>query len=474
MANTINLIPNKLVIEQVNASPFWRMRFKVDGKWHSRSTKKADADEASIFAREQYTELEVLERHGVGSFIAHTVSDVSKIYYQQLFDALKSGTGKPTYKAYMTVISKYIDPIAGDWDIRSVSNSRLEDYFSDCEAKLGRQQAKGTINTHNIVWRQMFRIALDRRWIKVENIPELTIKNKGRAGNRRPAFTLDEYKQLRRFLRTYHESADRFSSKYRRQLLREYCIFLFATGMRPGKEVLGLKWKHIQNPDGSGPVTITNPEGKTGDRPIVPMNFIKPSLRRLKTLTKRNSPEDYVFATPDGEAAKGMSHLVSRAFTDAGLRFDTLGRPRTAYSFRHAYATLLRIYRDFSFDELAENMGNSVEMIQRHYNQAKTTDRANRYATGRSRRSYADRKIDKVLDYLESLPNEFKELAKEKIESGEVEDELIFARSLQIEIELWDAGAITTADTATSSNLQYVIDAALNRAEEFLHGESVW
>ncbi len=293
MANTINLIPNKLVIEQVSASPFWRMRFKVDEKWHSRSTKKADADEAGIFAREQYTELEVLERHGVGSFIAHTVSDVSKIYYQQLFDTLKSGTGKPTYKAYMTVITKYIDPITGDWDVRSVSNSRLDDYFSVCETKLGRQLAKGTINTHNIVWRKIFRIALDRRWIKVENIPELTIKNKGRVSKRRPAFTLDEYKQLRRFLQTYHETADRFSSKYRRQLLREYCIFLFATGMRPGKEVLGLKWKHVQYVDGPATVTITNPEGKTGDRPIVPMNFIKPSLRRLKALTKRAAPEDF-------------------------------------------------------------------------------------------------------------------------------------------------------------------------------------
>ena len=101
-----------------------------------------------------------------------------------------------------------------------------------------------------------------------------------------------------------------------------------------------------------------------------------------------------MFCYTSGEAAKGMSHLVSRAFTDADLKYDLLGRARTAYSFRHTYATLLRVYLDFSFDELAVNMGNSVEMIQRHYCQAKTTDRAGRYATSRDRQSQSDRKID--------------------------------------------------------------------------------
>ena len=358
-----------MVIEQVDASPFWRIRYKVNGKWKSKTTKKKSQSEAEEFAREKLTELEVLKKHGIYKETSNTVSNVSKIYYQQLVDALKSKTGKPTYETYKSVVTRYIDPIAGNWDIRSVTNERLDEYFSGCDQIIGPQQAKGIINTHNIVWRQIFRIAQDRRWMSADDIPRLTIKDKGRKGNRRQALTLDEYKQIRRFLRTYHISANQFSSKYRRQLLREYCIFLFTTGMRPGRELLGLRWKHINHQDGASPASIVNPKGKTGDRPIVPLNSIKPSLRRLKELTKRTGPEDYVFATPDGEAAKGMSHLVSRAFTDAGLKYDAPGRARMAYSFRHTYATLLRVYRDYLFDELAENMGNRVEMIQRHYYQ---------------------------------------------------------------------------------------------------------
>ncbi len=472
MANTVELIPSKLVIEQVAASPFWRMRFKVNGKWKGKTTKKKDQTEAETFAREKYTELEILEKHGIFSEISNTVSDVSKIYYQQLVDSQKNGTGKPTYRSYKSVITKYIDPIAGKWDIRAVSNSRLDEYFSACESIIGRQPAKGTINTHNVVWRQIFRIAQDRRWVTADEIPRLTIKDKGREGQRRPAFTLEEYKRLRRFLRTYHQSADRFSSEYRRQLLREYCIFLFATGMRPGREVLGLQWKHIQFADGPSPVTLVNPLGKTGDRPIVAMNFVKPSLRRLKTLTKHTAPEDFVFATPNGDAAKGMSHLVSRALTDAGLRYDSLGKARTAYSFRHTYATLLRVYRDFSFDELAENMGNSVEMIQRHYYQAKTTDRASRYATGRGRRTQTDRKVDIIHEMLkQKFGAEFYDTLRSMLDEHQFEDDYIALRAVEIEMERWQTDS-STKDRSVAESMEYIIEFAVNRYEEFMNAES--
>ncbi len=471
MANTIELIPNKLVIEQVNASPFWRMRFKANGKWKGKTTKKADQFEAETFAREKFTELELLAKHGIYQEISNTVSDVSKIYYQQLVDALKNNTGKPTYETYKSVVTKYIDPIAGKWDIRSVSNLKLDDYFAACDNIIGRQQAKGTINTHNVVWRQIFRIAQDRRWITANDIPRLTVKDKGRETKRRPAFTLYEYKQLRRFLRTYHQSADRFSSEYRRQLLREYCIILYATGMRPGREVLGLQWKHIQYTDGPSNVVITNPLGKTGSRPIVPMNFIKASFRRLKKLTNHTTPEDFVFATPNGAAAKGMSHLVSRAFTDAGLRFDSLGRARTAYSFRHTYATLLRVHRDFSFDELAENMGNSVEMIQRYYYQAKPTDRASRYATGRGRQTQTDRKIDHLQELIkERFGVDYGAVVSGIFEEHGLQDDYVALRAYEIEQEQWEDEY--GDERPVMENLEYIMEGAVNRYKEFMNGDN--
>ena len=473
MANSIEIIPNKLVIEQVSASPYWRMRFKVNGKWIGKTTKRKDQAEAAEFARQQFTERELLEKHGIYNTVSTTVSDVSKIYYQRLVDAQKKGTAKPTYKSYQSVITKYIDPIAGKWDIRAVSNTKMDEYFSACESIIGRQPAKGTINTHNVVWRQLFRIAQDRRWMTADDLPRLTLKDKGRVGQRRPAFSLDEYIQIRRFLRTYHLSADRFSSEYRRQLLREYCIILFATGMRPGREVLGLQWKHVQFAGGPSPVAIVNPQGKTGDRPIVAMNFIKPSLRRLKKLTNHTEPDDYVFATPNGEAAKGMSHLVSRALTDAGLRYDPLGKARTAYSFRHTYATMLRVYRDFSFDELAENMGNSVEMIQRHYYQAKTTDRASRYATGRGRRTQTDRKVDIIHEMLkQKFGSEFYGTLRSMLDEHQFEDDYIALRAVEIEMERWQTGP-TTKDRSVADSMDYIIEFAVNRYEEFMTADSI-
>lgn len=475
MANTIPLIPNKLVIETTNGSPFWRMRYKDGDGWVAKSTKKSTPEAAEEFAREQYAEIAVLQKHGYSKRIAHTVSDASKIYYQNLTDMLNAGTGKVTYKTYCGVIRKHIDPIAGQWDIRGITNEKMLEYDQAVAKNLGRQPAKGTINTHNIVWRQIFQIARDRKWVSTDDIPVLNIRDKGEKGNRRPEISLDEYKHFRRFLRTYHETSDRFATQYKRKLLREYCIVLMASGMRPGREILGLRWKHIKFTDGATAVELTNPIGKTGDRPIVPMNFIKPALRRLKKLTKRTEPEDYVFAMPDGEVATGMSPMVSKAMSAAGIRVDQLGKKRTAYSLRHTYATFLRKYRDFTYDELAENMGTSIQMLQRHYVHAKSTDRINRYATGKKKQTRSEKTVEEIHDLLtQKFTPEVVSFLLSAMSSEQFEDEVLLVQAFEIELRNWNQRAENEAETSTDHNLRYVFQAAQNRAEEFLHGETIW
>ncbi len=475
MANSIPLIPGKLVIETTRGSPYWRMRFKDGDGWSAKSTKHSDQEAAEDYAREQYAEIAVLQKHGIGRRIAHTVSDLSKIHYQNLTDMLNAGTGKVTYETYRGVIRKHIDPIAGDWDIRSITNEKMLEYEQAVAKSLGRQPAKGTINTHNIVWRQIFQIARDRKWMSADEVPVLNIRDKGEKGSRRPEISLDEYKHFRRFLRTYHEGSDRFVTRYKRKLLREYCIVLLASGMRPGREILGLRWKHIQFSDGPSAVELTNPLGKTGDRPIVPMNFIKPSLRRLKGLTKHTEPEDYVFAMPDGAVATGMSPMVSAAMSAAGIRVDPLGKKRTAYSLRHSYATFLRKYRDFTYDELAENMGTSIQMLQRHYVHAKSTDRITRFATGKKRQTRYEKKVEAIHDILmQKFTPEIVTFLVGAMTEAQFEDEVLLVQAFEIELRNWNEQAADDTETATDQNLRYVFQAAQNRAEEFLHGETTW
>ena len=338
--------------------------------------------DAESFARQKYAEQQVLVKHGIGNEITHTVSDVSKIHYQNLLNMRDTEDDKPSYDGYISLIRNHIDPIAGKWDIKKISNAKIAEYEKAVTKKIGRIPSKGTLNKHNIVWRAIFAIARDRKWCSADDLPVFTVKDKGRKSINRPWLSLEEYIYFRRFLRTYHEEAVHFGSKHKRMVLREYCIVIIASGMRPGKEPLGLKWKHIKFKDGPDPVEISLPDGKTKDRQIVPMNSIKPAIRRLKKISNHTGPEDYVFCMPDGSPLSDMSAMVSRAFSDAGLRIDIDGKKRTAYSLRHTYATLNRVYRGFGYEDLAENMGTSVTMMELHYIHAKPTDTKSRYATG--------------------------------------------------------------------------------------------
>ena len=70
---------------------------------------------------------------------------------------------------------------------------------------------------------------------------------------------------------------------------------------------------------------------------------------------------------PDGSQVTGLGEMFGNALEEADLRLDRKGNRRTLYSLRHTYATRQITYRRVGWDLLAENMGTSVEMIQRHY-----------------------------------------------------------------------------------------------------------
>lgn len=125
MSNSVVLIPNELSIEKVARSPFWRMRWKENDRWRSVTTKKSDQAEAESVARQEYATKQVLKEHGIEKGILNSVSDVSAIYYEGLSNKIKNGTGKASYSYYKSIVRNYIDPIAGKWSIKGVSEGAV-------------------------------------------------------------------------------------------------------------------------------------------------------------------------------------------------------------------------------------------------------------------------------------------------------------------------------------------------------------
>ena len=78
-----------------------------------------------------------------------------------------------------------------------------------------------------------------------------------------------------------------------------------------------------------------------------------------------------IFCDLDGTPIKSLSAGFRNLLEEAGLYIDPeTGKPRDSYCLRHYYATE-RLLAGVGVYTLAENMGTSVAMIERHYGHLK-------------------------------------------------------------------------------------------------------
>ena len=205
------------------------------------------------------------------------------------------------------------------------------------------------------------------------------------------------------------------AKRQQRQMLFDYVRILMDTGARPGKELLDLQWKKIRvkivdraQPkrviDEDGQVQLVTHEqdeeglldeifardyyvfmsvsGKTKERTangfeqtfrvlteIVARNYAKERIS-LKKLTERND-ERFLFRTKDGLAPGSFNHVFESYLEEHNLLVDPVtGRKRVFYSLRSTYATTVMNYDAVPIRDLSKQLGNSVGIIQKHYDRA--------------------------------------------------------------------------------------------------------
>jgi integrase len=163
-----------------------------------------------------------------------------------------------------------------------------------------------------------------------------------------------------------------------------YITFIACTGVRPGTETKELKWKHIefiQKPT-MRVIHITLPQGKRGSRQLIARNELWPLLDKLRELqpayTKltleqlvAKKEDKHLFRKRDGNRPYDLVGAFADCLEAAGLsKSDKDGKSRSLYSLRHYYATQ-RVLEGMSFGQLANQMGTSILMIERHYSHLK-------------------------------------------------------------------------------------------------------
>lgn len=217
----------------------------------------------------------------------------------------------------------------------------------------------------------------------INRLPDLKPPKANKIGGveRRPAFELEEWKALYRFLRQWaNEGASEPGEaakkgphqlhRWQRQHLRNYVVFMCSSGLRPN-EARQLRWRDItthHDINGSAYIILTiAPNTKTGMRECVPLRNAITIIERLKANSKHTNADDLVFANPNGEPVENFGKTFKSVLQKSGLLKDRFGKERTIYSLRHTYATFRIRYGNVSVDALASNMGTSPSIIFRHY-----------------------------------------------------------------------------------------------------------
>jgi integrase len=384
------------------------MRYKLaDGEWDRLSTKTNDLDEAKAAARKAYEWEEKKQLDGIPSS-KKTLEYFAELYVANLQKAINSGKQVGTFSGYIKVVEKYINPIIGHVKIGSVGAETIKTYEATRDDMWQGAISKSSVNTHNVVLRGILREAVERRFIKSSDIPLLTVKGKGQPTESRPPFYADEIELMMERFPDWADEVDD-AAKYNRILLSLYVQFLAATGVRPGQEALAVKWKHIsdgvakasdvQQTIPSSPVVwdafyhpdtyierneqdefidykriiitdgkLHNRSDQPSARPVIARGEISRILNDIAWHTRRKDPDDYLFCSALGGRLKSdMAPLFSKFLNHCGLLYAPDGRRRSLYSLRHYYTNEMIRKNSIPLIVIAQNMGTSVEMLEKYY-----------------------------------------------------------------------------------------------------------
>lgn len=352
----------------------WNARIKLPtGQWHRVSTKKTELEEAKIVACEKLDEFKFRDRNQL-AIVSKKFSSVAQAAADELEALLISGHGKKMYSHYIGVIYRYLIPYFGDLNIDTIDHHKLAGFDEWRAQKVGHQPRRSTINNHNAALNKVFDYALRNKWVHPLRIPSL--RNNGTKAERRPSFSLAEYKELCEYMRHWSGTGKKELTRQIRTLLRDYVLILANTGMRHGTESRNLKWCHVEqiHADGERYFRIWV-NGKTGKRELVAnydviyfFNRIRNRFTDLADLDYEQlfQIDEFIFRLENGDRPRDLHGAFEILMQESGLWKDKHGDKRTLYSLRHTYATSKLMF-GISIHVLAKQMGTSVQMIEQHY-----------------------------------------------------------------------------------------------------------
>jgi len=217
------LMSRELVLYKSPRSDVWQCRYKVDHKWLRASTREYKFDLACAKAKELLIEAEIRKRSNI-PVVTRRFKDIAVLAVQRMQQEKRAGTGKVSYNDYMVVIERYLIPFFGSRMITNIDYQALDEFDEWRLDNMKKPPSHSTLMTHNAALNRVLDEAVMRGYLNDITRPKLEAK--GKTGDRRPAFDLEEVKRLIRAFEGWPERGKNQHLIECRFLLRDYVFCL--------------------------------------------------------------------------------------------------------------------------------------------------------------------------------------------------------------------------------------------------------
>lgn len=357
-------------------NPKWQARISIPNAsgYKIISTKTTRQSEAERIAVELYHDLTHHVKMG-GSLKTKSFAQVFTDWENSLEPERPHGIAGPWHSTVERVRS-YALNYFGSKKINEITSKDFENYWLWRKQNYSKRiPTNATLGRERTAILSVFKFAL-----KLGHISQVPVTHKPKAPfQRRPTFTPQEWNVITNCMEEWVE-AGRLKSTWRdRFVARVYFSTLAGTGLRVG-ELRKLKWGDLRKvatiDDELVSATV---RGKTGRREVIFNKGVGKLFDGLVKLRKEELKKRYpdqpdkqqltgsfVICHADGTEIRTFRRSFKSLLDFAKVPVEQHGQDRTTYSLRHFYATE-KLHQGLSPYLLAEQMGTSIDMLQRFY-----------------------------------------------------------------------------------------------------------
>lgn len=362
------------IYRNTRSGKIWQYRhwIKSERKYFRVSLHTTDLREAQQYADQQFLKL-TGQIHSGSKVFSLTVAEQVKRSLAHQAERKKLGLiSLNRLKSYKRTMGHYLKFVGENTRLGSLAMDRFRQYlpfrraYTPPPSFLTIKQEQSTITG-------LWKWSIEERFVPTTEIPRFSeFKVPSHEGKRRG---IDEktYNQIITVSKNWHKHATTERDVYDRRILHHAILAQSWFGFRTG-EVLSLEWRDIQfRDDDTAAVTLRPEVTKTREGRL---NRNRGDIfRRVREFSRHTKETDRVFSSfsEDLSTTSETAYFYRRWVElkeEIKKRHPTFEMDTDPYCFRHFWITVRLLAGDSPYD-IARLAGNSLRMIEQHYDQVR-------------------------------------------------------------------------------------------------------